>query len=871
MIICSSSNIDLVQGVSAYGTVADGATDWRIENTTSGVFNILNSPNVLTPNVSIIDSGNVGIGTVPVTGTNKLQVQGAASISGLTTANTITASGLITANAGVTVPSGQTLTTAGGHTANTITASGLITANAGVTVNTGSLTCANDTFSKTYTATNTTSGTNDIVTMRYDSTNGLRFTQTLVAANDVRYDIIQKTNNVDSTAPVLSFYKSNVGIGTTNPNAELQITNSTTATNPDTPGTAISLYVHNPTNSASQNSVIYNRIGGTSAGKVIYSFNVLSSYGCSLVINGNDTTNRLLRFNNSSDASGTDLMVINNSNGNVSIGNTDTATHKLNVTGDINVSGAFRVGGTVLKPATAVLADTATILATSRNIAGTAFNGSGNIDISYPNLTNKLTAGTGITISAATPPVISTNLTAGTNITFSGTAPNITINSTASGGSSQWVTSGANIYYNNGNVGIATASSIESKLTINPIVADRNTFDHSEAPLTITNTTPTSLTAINDPKAVLHLCRQGKSGETFGAKATFKLCRYTNDSSNSRSRLDITLAHNLYDDITAMSIASNGNIGIGTTAPQQPLHIHKNALAQDVRLSLTDNTSTADAWRGLHLIKGGDNIGYLYNYENTALIFATNNSERMRIASNGNIGIGTNNPLQKLTVNGDFKLKASDAAWDSEPGKGLYMRFWNENSSAYIQSIDRSNPGTKYPLYFEASDVTVAGNFSVLGGTKSWRIKHPILENKNLIHVCIEGPRADNLYRGRKQLINGECEVNLDLECNTTGGMTEGCFVLINKNIQVFVSNNETFDKVIGSVVGNKLTVTSDNVNASCFIDWLVIGERNDNEIINNASTSSNGSIIVEIDREEIPIRAPRTNYDTSNYDILEM
>jgi hypothetical protein len=29
-----------------------------------------------------------------------------------------------------------------------------------------------------------------------------------------------------------------------------------------------------------------------------------------------------------------------------------------------------------------------------------------------------------------------------------------------------------------------------------------------------------------------------------------------------------------------------------------------------------------------------------------------------------------------------------------------------------------------------------------------------------------------------------------------------------------------------------------------------VIGERNDNEIINNASTSSNGSIIVEIDRE---------------------
>jgi hypothetical protein len=425
MIICSSSNIDLIQGVSGYGTLADGATDWRIENTAGGVFNILNSPNLIAPNLSIIESGNVGIGTIPITGTNRLQIQGAVSISGLTTANTITASGLITANSGITV-------------------------------NTGSLTCANDTLSKTYTATNTTSGTNDILTMRYDTTNGLRFQQTLLAVNDVRYDVIQKTNNLDSTA--MSFYKGNVGIGTNNPNAELHVTCSSTATNPDTPGTIISLYVHNPTNTASQNSVIYNRIGGTSAGKVIYAFNVLSSYGCSLVINGNDTTDRLLRFNNSSDATGTDLMVINNSNGNVSIGNTTTGTHRLNVTGSVNVSGGYLVGGVALKPATAVLADTATALATSRNIAGTGFNGTADIDIPYFNLTNKITAGTGISLttgSASSSPTISTNLTAGTNVTFSGTAPNITIN--AAGGTSQWIGTG-NIYYNTGNVGIGTAT-----------------------------------------------------------------------------------------------------------------------------------------------------------------------------------------------------------------------------------------------------------------------------------------------------------------------------------------------------------------------------------------------------------------------------
>jgi hypothetical protein len=244
----------------------------------------------------------------------------------------------------------------------------------------------------------------------------------------------------------------------------------------------------------------------------------------------------------------------------------------------------------------------------------------------------------------------------------------------------------------------------------------------------------------------------------------------------------------------------------------------------------------------------------------------------MRIASNGNIGIGVTNPSKKFEIyNGQTKIGyISQGSFDlssrllvyGSSGDNIVASFKHPNNSQGIgitwdgiaalgngsetigtgnQSINLLPLGTGY--------VNVSGNFSVSGGTKSWRIKHPILENKDLIHVCIESPRADNLYRGRKQLINGECEVNLDLECNTTGGMTEGCFVLINKNVQVFVSNNETFDKVIGSVVGNKLTVTSDNVNASCFIDWLVIGERNDNEIINNASTSSNGSIIVEIDR----------------------
>jgi hypothetical protein len=293
----------------------------------------------------------------------------------------------------------------------------------------------------------------------------------------------------------------------------------------------------------------------------------------------------------------------------------------------------------------------------------------------------------------------------------------------------------------------------------------------------------------------------------------------------------------------------------------------------------TANNGFGLAGEGVEYFTGNSHVFYTLTGGGT-----TYGTERMRIASNGNIGIGTTNPQFKLDIyDGQIKMGyLTSGGFDTvirmlvygSDNSSVIASFKHPNNSQGIgimwdgiralgngsQGVGTGNqPISLIPLGTGA--VAVLGNLTATG-TKSWRIKHPILENKDLIHVCIESPRADNLYRGRKHLINGECEVNLDLECNTTGGMTEGCFVLINKNIQVFVNNNETFDKVVGSVVGNKLTIRSDNVNASYFIDWLVIGERNDDEIINNLSTSSTGSVIIEIDRE---VQHTQENMNSSN------
>ncbi len=104
----------------------------------------------------------------------------------------------------VTADTANALTSGTSISTNTITSSGLISANNGVLANT------------------TTVGTNDILNMRYDARNGIRFSQTYIGTDDVRYDLIQKVANVDKTTS-LTFYNGCVGIGTTNPTQIFQV------------------------------------------------------------------------------------------------------------------------------------------------------------------------------------------------------------------------------------------------------------------------------------------------------------------------------------------------------------------------------------------------------------------------------------------------------------------------------------------------------------------------------------------------------------------------------------------------------------------------------------------------------------------------
>jgi hypothetical protein len=73
----------------------------------------------------------------------------------------------------------------------------------------------------------------------------------------------------------------------------------------------------------------------------------------------------------------------NNATNNLRFNQTFLAAYRIDLIGDINMTWEFRKNTSLYKPAGAVLADTTTALATSRNIAGTPFNGTTDIIIDY--------------------------------------------------------------------------------------------------------------------------------------------------------------------------------------------------------------------------------------------------------------------------------------------------------------------------------------------------------------------------------------------------------------------------------------------------------------------------------------------------------
>ena len=105
-----------------------------------------------------------------------------------------------------------------------------------------------------------------------------------------------------------------------------------------------------------------------------------------------------------------------------------------------------------------------------------------------------------------------------------------------------------------------------------------------------------------------------------------------------------------------MVIDTSGNVGIGTSSPDQTLHLHDSEENTRVMARFTNGTTGSASSDGLLIgVHPTSANTELWNFENTHMTFATNNQLRMRISNDGNVGINNSNPSEKLQVDGTIK------------------------------------------------------------------------------------------------------------------------------------------------------------------------------------------------------------------------
>jgi len=152
-----------------------------------------------------------------------------------------------------------------------------------------------------------------------------------------------------------------------------------------------------------------------------------------------------------------------------------------------------------------------------------------------------------------------------------------------------------------------------------------------------------------------------------------------------------------------MRVTSAGDVGIGTSTPGAKLDVNGTSnFSDNMTLSRTNtagsltgititNAGTTSAYAGF-TVTSGSVISQFFNDANGSaivagamlrtvsahpLVFGTDNTERMRIDSSGNVGIGTSSPVYKFVVS-----DGGAQGFEFQPSTGL-MQVYNRTTGAY--------------------------------------------------------------------------------------------------------------------------------------------------------------------------------------------
>jgi len=440
----------------------------------------------------------------------------------------------------------------------------------------------------------------------------------------------------NSEAVIMTFKPDlKVGIKNTNPLYELDVSGTARIDNGLANGSGVALFVQGSGDEVH-----------TSGGSIFFGS---YDYGNSTYIRGYDNSAGFQII-----ADGTRAMDIKGS-GNVGIGTTNP-TYKLDVAGNVNISGTggfirWNSGDVAIKNEGSYKLGFQTYNTTSSTLTTKmVLDTDGNVGIGTTSPAHKLDVNSGSIFLDSDWPVYFGS----TSALIEGNSSGTILRSNASAGF-KW-TDGGNTHMTldtNGNLGIGTTSpQVQLHVAKNSPFPNTNAVTSSNTGFVVSgNDGLMDLLSFDDNSTVATSLGMGRYSQTTGSIIDKWGLVTWYDTGNEGSNLSDRLAIHYgsgktpWNNSEKLCITREGNVGIGTTGPGNKLQIGS--------VGSTGYSGNEIVWGdgtragAIHINSTGS---YLYASANQ--IFAPGTSEKMRITSTGNVGIGTTNPVDKLHVVG---------------------------------------------------------------------------------------------------------------------------------------------------------------------------------------------------------------------------